>query len=79
MHLVLYASDHGSLSPWNVRNTLFAWGPGFKQAITVFLLAGALMPIAFFKVLKPYQRERLTSFMNPDADRQGSGYQVNQS
>jgi rod shape determining protein RodA len=58
---------------------LFLGGLRFKQAITVFLLAGALMPIAFFKVLKPYQRERLTSFMNPDADRQGSGYQVNQS
>src|SRR5262249_36246699 len=29
--------------------------------------------------LKPYQRERLTSFMNPDADKQGSGYQVIQS
>ena len=29
--------------------------------------------------LKPYQRDRLTSFMHPEADRQGSGYQVNQS
>ena len=36
----LYASDHGSLSPWNVRNTLFAWGPGFKQATTVPVAAG---------------------------------------
>jgi rod shape determining protein RodA len=29
--------------------------------------------------LKPYQKERLTSFMHPEADSQGSGYQVNQS
>jgi rod shape determining protein RodA len=58
---------------------LFLGGLRFKQALTVFLLAGALMPGAFVKALKPYQRERLTSFMNPDADRQGSGYQVNQS
>jgi rod shape determining protein RodA len=29
--------------------------------------------------LKPYQRDRLTSFMHPEADSQGSGYQVNQS
>jgi rod shape determining protein RodA len=58
---------------------LFLGGLRWKQATTVLLLAGALMPIAFFKVLKPYQQERLTSFMNPEADRQGSGYQVNQS
>ena len=58
---------------------LFLGGLRAKQALTVLLLAGLLMPIAFLKVLKPYQRERLTSFMNPDADRQGSGYQVNQS
>jgi rod shape determining protein RodA len=37
-----------------------------------------MMPVALH-VLKPYQRERLTSFMSPEADAQGSGYQVNQS
>jgi arylsulfatase A-like enzyme len=31
----LYASDHGSMSPWNVRNTFVAWGAGFKQRATV--------------------------------------------
>jgi arylsulfatase A-like enzyme len=36
----LYASDHGSLSPWNVRNTLFAWGAGIKRATTVPAAAG---------------------------------------
>jgi arylsulfatase A-like enzyme len=36
----LYASDHGSLSPWNVRNTLFAWGAGFKRATTVRAASG---------------------------------------
>ena len=28
-----YASDHGSMSPWNVRNTLLAWGPRFKRGV----------------------------------------------
>ncbi len=36
----LYASDHGSMSPWNVRNTLFAWGVGFKPRTTVRAAAG---------------------------------------
>jgi arylsulfatase A-like enzyme len=31
----LYASDHGSMSPWNVRNTFLAWGAGFKKLTTV--------------------------------------------
>ena len=36
----LYASDHGSFSPWNVRNTLVAWGPGFKRRTSVGVAAG---------------------------------------
>jgi rod shape determining protein RodA len=58
---------------------LFLGGLRLKQATVVLLILGLLVPVAWKKVLKPYQKERLTSFMNPDADRQGSGYQVNQS
>ena len=58
---------------------LFLGGLRLKQAVVVMLILGLLVPVAWMKVLKPYQKERLTSFMNPDADRQGSGYQVNQS
>jgi arylsulfatase A-like enzyme len=36
----LYASDHGSMSPWNVRNTLLAWGVDFKTRATVQAPAG---------------------------------------
>ena len=57
---------------------LFLGGLRLKQALTVLVLAGLMMPIAWH-VLKPYQRERLTSFMEPQADSQGSGYQVIQS
>ena len=35
-----YASDHGSMSPWNVRNTLLAWGPHFKSGVKVSTPAG---------------------------------------
>jgi arylsulfatase A-like enzyme len=31
----LYAGDHGSMSPWNVRNTCLAWGVDFKKRATV--------------------------------------------
>ncbi len=57
---------------------LFLGGLRAKQALVVVVLAGLMMPLAWH-VLKPYQRERLTSFMEPEADKQGSGYQVIQS
>ena len=36
----LYPSDHGSMSPWNVRNTFLAWGVDFKKRTTVRAPAG---------------------------------------
>jgi rod shape determining protein RodA len=57
---------------------LFLGGLRLKQALAVLLLAGIMMPLAWHK-LKPYQKERLVSFMEPEADSQGSGYQVIQS
>ena len=39
----------------------------------------AVLPLAWFYGLKPYQRERLTTFFNPEVDLQGSAWQVNQS
>jgi arylsulfatase A-like enzyme len=36
----LYPSDHGSMSPWNVRNTLLAWGPDVKRRAMVRVPAG---------------------------------------
>jgi len=35
-----YMSDHGSMSPWNVRNTFLAWGAGVKKGVTVGVPAG---------------------------------------
>ena len=57
---------------------LFLGGLHWKQAAIVILAGGLMMPLAWH-VLKPYQRERLVSFMEPEADSQGSGYQVIQS
>jgi rod shape determining protein RodA len=46
--------------------------------VAILLLVTIMLPVAY-KVLKPYQRERLTSFLEPEADYHGSGYQVIQS
>jgi rod shape determining protein RodA len=57
---------------------LFLGGLRWKQALIVIMLGGLLAPLAWHH-LKPYQKERLVSFMAPDADARGSGYQVKQS
>jgi rod shape determining protein RodA len=57
---------------------LFLGGLRFKHAMVIVLLGALMAPVAWH-VLKPYQRERLTSFMQPEADYHGSGYQVIQS
>jgi rod shape determining protein RodA len=57
---------------------LFLGGLRWKQAAVVFLLASLCMPLAWHH-LKDYQKARLISFREPDADPQGAGYQVTQS
>jgi rod shape determining protein RodA len=58
---------------------LFLGGLRFKHLMVIVVVAALVVPVAYKFVLKDYQRERLTSFMNPEADPRGSGYQVQQS
>jgi rod shape determining protein RodA len=57
---------------------LFLGGLRVKQTVIVLVLAGLMLPVGW-RVLKPYQKQRITNFMSQGADPQGSGYQVNQS
>ncbi|MGA8764454.1 MAG: rod shape-determining protein RodA [Candidatus Sulfotelmatobacter sp.] len=57
---------------------LFLGGLRWKQAAVVVFLAALCMPLAWHH-LKDYQKARLESFLEPNADPQGSGYQVEQS
>jgi len=45
----------------------------------VIILIGVLMLPVGWHFLKPYQKERVTSFLHPEEDAKGSGYQVLQS
>ena len=60
---------------------LFLGGIDWKKAGILICGGFLLVGIAFSssKILKPYQKTRLTSFMNPGADPKGSGYQILQS
>jgi rod shape determining protein RodA len=58
---------------------LFLGGIQVRHALVILVLAGVLAPTVWVKVLKPYQKDRLTSFLHPEADSQKSGYQLQQS
>ncbi|WP_031498565.1 rod shape-determining protein RodA [Bryobacter aggregatus] len=49
-----------------------------QQALAIVMILALVVPIGWF-ALKDYQKARLTSFMDPALDPQGSGYQVMQS
>jgi rod shape determining protein RodA len=69
-----------------VLGALFFGGTRWRHlavlAVVAGLVAGAILwflPSAGIEVLEPYQRERLTGFVDPDIDPSGSTYNVNQS
>jgi rod shape determining protein RodA len=60
---------------------LFLGGINVRQALILGTCGLALVAGVWTsgKMLKPYQKARLTSFVNPDNDPKGSGYQTKQS
>jgi rod shape determining protein RodA len=78
--LILLQPDLGTamvLVPVAIVGAYLA-GIQWKHA-AVFLLAGAMMLPVGWHFLKPYQKERVTTFMHPEDDPKGSGYQILQS
>src|ERR1044071_8738278 len=63
---------------------LFLGGIQFRHAAAILLIAGVLMPTLWIygpkmHLIKQYQKDRLTSFLHPEADSQKTGYQLEQS
>ncbi|TKJ41246.1 rod shape-determining protein RodA [candidate division LCP-89 bacterium B3_LCP] len=62
---------------------LFAWGMHMRMGMLILLIIANLVislgTPELWNQLKPYQKNRLISFVNPEADPKGSGYQVIQS
>jgi rod shape determining protein RodA len=83
MLLVLKQPDLGTALTYSpiLLVGLFLGGIPWKKAAILIVAAVVLVGGAWSsgKVLKPYQKARLTSFINPDNDPRGSGYQIRQS
>ncbi len=54
-------------------------GVPWKQLLLILVAVGVAVPTVVVPNLKPHQIERLVSFVDPEADPRGSGYQVIQS
>ena len=79
--LVLMQPDLGMTIIWGpvLLALLFVGGIPVRYLVCIILIVAAFVPIAINLGLKPYQRERITAFINPDIDRQGSAWAINQS
>ncbi len=58
---------------------LWMSGASMKWLAALGATVIAMVPIAWTYILRDYQKERLTSFLNPDPDITGAGYQLYQS
>ncbi len=79
--LILMQPDLGMVIIWGpvMLALLFVAGIPVRYLACIVLLVVAAMPLAINLGLKPYQKERITAFINPEIDRQGSAWAINQS
>lgn len=57
---------------------IFLAGMRWQYWVAIGLIVALIVPASFY-LLKDYQKARLVSFLNPDRDPKGSGYQLIQS
>ena len=79
--LILMQPDLGMTIIWGpvLLALLFVGGIPLRYLICIILIVIAFIPLAINLGLKPYQQERITAFINPDIDKQGSAWAINQS
>ncbi len=79
--LILMQPDLGECIIWGpvLLALLFVGGLPLRYLICILLLVAAMMPIAINLGLKDYQKARITAFINPEIDKQGSAWAINQS
>ena len=79
--MILKQPDLGSCIVWIpvVMAMFFIGGIPKRYLLTLSLLGILASILAVFFVLKPYQVDRLTTFLHPERDKKGAGWTINQS
>src|SRR5881275_919509 len=79
--LILMQPDLGECIIWGpvLMALLFVGGLPLRYLICIVLIVVIAMPFAIYLGLKPYQQQRITAFIDPEIDKQGSAWAINQS
>jgi rod shape determining protein RodA len=81
MGLIIKQPDMGMTLVWvpSILAVLLAAGIPKRHFILIMLSGLLALPVVLNFLLKPYQRSRITAFINPDADQLGAAWAVNQA
>ncbi len=79
--LILMQPDLGACIIWGpvLISMLFIARIPKRYLVCIILIIVAAMPVAYYFKLKPYQQRRIIAFVDPEIDKQGSGWAVNQT
>ncbi len=79
--MILIQPDLGSCIVWVpvVLAMMFIGGVPKRWLISMLIVALAMLPLVVYFGLKEYQYRRITTFLNPENDPQGDGWNINQS
>ena len=80
MGLVIIQPDLGTSVLIAISGIAVLWFAGINHKYFIYTLIGFLISLPFIiSFLKPYQKLRVLTFLNPDRDPLGAGYQIIQS
>ncbi|OQO93093.1 putative lipid II flippase FtsW [Saccharomonospora piscinae] len=77
--LVMAQPDLGGTITLAVVLLALLWFAGAPKRLFAMIIAGAVIGAVVLALVEPYRLERVTSFLNPDADPLGTGMQANQA
>ena len=80
MGLVIVQPDLGTSLLISISGLAVLWFAGINHKYFIYTIIGFLISLPFIiSFLKPYQKLRVLTFLNPDRDPLGAGYQIIQS
>ena len=80
MGLVIVQPDLGTSLLIAISGIAVLWFAGINHKYFIYTVLGFVIALPFIiAFLKPYQKLRVLTFLNPDRDPLGAGYQIIQS
>jgi rod shape determining protein RodA len=79
--LIIIQPDFGTAAAFFplIAVAMFFGGIRARVWVAMILVVAIALPIGWFAFLRPYQKERIVIFLNPERDPLDSGYQVTQA